>query len=203
MLFLYQSQIDMIFESKDAYINMIKLINIPDPLPSKRISQSGNTQNTISISSKNYLSVLSIAKSNQSNKNIQRNHPITTCQNRTPKQIQIQYENGYKLNMTDLNSLQKQINETVNKYVYPTILINFSRKYITPDPVRLVFSNNHLRELQMWCNQYREYYKQFASTPIQNRPIDYDNKCEYMLYKIGNRTVEHIIEDNNVRYQNN
>lgn len=148
--------------NRNSLKNMIKLIQIPDPLPLKVSTQHTHFHKSSNPTSIQYINI--IPKSNESSFD---NIPI---------------------NVVDLSLFKNAIKDTKNEYIYPTVFVNFAKKYIHSSSHKLLYSNEHLRELQLWGNQYRELINSTDSADI--------NRSNYILYILGIRSIHFLSEDN-------
>ena len=147
----------VISENKDAYKNMITLIDIPMVLPTRSLTVDAY-------------------------------------------QTLIQYDD-IKLYENDIKAMSKSISECVSKYIFPTVLTKFCKRYVDNPSVRIKFTNEHLRELQIWCNQYREHVMNDSDDICSKAFEDQDIK-DYLIYKVCCNIVQFALMDNNLKLPN-
>ena len=143
----------VISENKDAYKNMITLIDIPIVLPTRNLTVDAH-------------------------------------------QTLIQYDD-IKLYENDINAMSRSISECVSKYIFPTVLTKFCKRYVDNPSVRIKFTNEHLRELQIWCNQYREHVMS-DSDDICSKAFEDQGIKDYLIYKVCCNIVRFALMDNNL-----
>lgn len=113
---------------------------------------------------------------------------LQTSGNKRHRPILISYgKNGKFINSSDVNALKNYILETKSRFVYPLEFVNFAKKYVYGVGDKLMFTEDHLRKLQIWSNQLRE----MAS--CNNRNFDAEN---YIAYIIGLKVIDYARKDN-------
>lgn len=113
---------------------------------------------------------------------------LQTSGNKRHRPILIRYGKNEKfIDEADVNTLKNHILETKSRFVYPLEFVNFAKKHVYKFVDKLIFTENHLRKLQIWSNQLRE----MASD--HNRNFDAEN---YMAYIIGLKAIKYATEDN-------
>lgn len=111
-----------------------------------------------------------------------------TCGNNHNRPIIIKYEeNDTFIDDADIRKLHNNILMTRSRFVYPLEFVNIAKKYVLHSNNKLMFSENHLRKLQIWSNQLREM------SSSENRNIEAEN---YITYMICIKAIKYAKKDN-------
>ena len=87
---------------------------------------------------------------------------------------------SYKIFLVNLSCLNQFINDvlnTVSKYVYPVVFVNFIKSSVRTNK-KISFDNDELLKLRIWSNQLRITYD------LKNNAKEFDNDILYMGYMI-------------------
>lgn len=94
------------------------------------------------------------------------------------------------INETDFTEFRKCIQETKNEFIYPMIFVNVAKHHIQLSSRKPLFSSEHLRELQLWGNQYRSLI-----TDDSNDGNSTSERSDYLLYIIAVRAICFLAND--------
>ena len=85
----------------------------------------------------------------------------------------------------DIKSFSNAILSTKSRYVYPLEFVKIASRYVTIKKV--VFSEEHLRNLQIWANQLRELDRDLDENDF--------NEMNYLTYEIICKAISFANED--------
>lgn len=83
----------------------------------------------------------------------------------------------FLVNLSYLHQFIKDVLNTVSKYVYPVVFVNFIKSSVRTNK-KISFDNDELLKLRIWSNQLRITYE------LKNNTKDFDNDVLYIGYTI-------------------
>ena len=92
----------------------------------------------------------------------------------------------YKIFLVNLTFLHQFINDvlnTVSKYVYPVVFVNFVKSSVRTNK-KISFDNDELLKLRIWSNQLRITYELKNKHNERNNAKEFDNDILYIGYVI-------------------
>lgn len=102
------------------------------------------------------------------------------------RRLLVKYHSSDKeLYLDDITKLKNDIINTKERYVYPTVYVNFAKKYVYNND-NIVFDNHKLFKLRIWSNQLRECF--------QNQKY---NDVDYLAHYIGCKIIKYANQQKN------
>ena len=116
------------------------------------------------------------------------------CKRRKFLDVSVRYP-GYKdyFPMNDFTKFKNDILNTVGKYVYPVVFINYPNMFAKSGSRR--FKDEHLRKLQLWGNQLRDVHGEIYEGMDENEYITKIRIVDYLTYVILVKSIKYLRKD--------
>lgn len=116
------------------------------------------------------------------------------CKKRKVLDVNVRYP-GYKdyFPMNEFTKFKNDILNTVGKYVYPVVFINYPNTFAKSTNRR--FRDEHLRKLQLWGNQMRDIHSEIYKGMDEEEYITKIRIIDYLAYVILVKSIKFLIKD--------